>query len=291
MIRPRRSLLYVPGNNTRALEKAGGLACDGVIIDLEDSVLPEAKSEARERAAAAIATRKFGRREVIVRINGPESRWWLDDLAMVAAVSPDGVLVPKVAAARHLQTIADRLNDISADRAIRLWAMIELPVAVLNAGEIASAAADGETRLAGFVVGPNDLVRETHARMVTGRAPMLTWLSVCVLAARAYGLSVIDGVYNDFKDGEGFARECEQARDMGFDGKSLIHPSQIAPSNACFAPGAAEIARARRVIAAFADPANAGRGVIQLDGEMVERLHLEIAQRTVAIADAIAARA
>jgi citrate lyase subunit beta/citryl-CoA lyase len=291
MIRPRRSLLYVPGNNARALEKAGGLACDGVIVDLEDSVLPEAKSEARERAAAAVAAKSFGRREVIVRINSPETKWWLDDLAMVTAVSPDGVLVPKVAAARHLQTIADRLNDISADRAIRLWAMIELPVAVLNAGEIAAAATDEETRLAGLVIGPNDLIRETRARMVAGRAPMLPWLSACVLAARAYGLSVIDGVYNDFRDDEGFTRECAQARDMGFDGKSLIHPNQIAPCNACFAPEPAEVAKARRVIDAFADPVNAGRGVIQLDGEMVERLHLESVRRTIAFAEAIAALA
>lgn len=280
-------MLFVPGANARALEKAPDIPADAFILDLEDSVAPGAKDLARRQVAELVACRKFGRREVIIRVNGLDSHGSLDDLSMVAKACPDGVLVPKITRPAEIATIAERLEAEGDNRATAVWAMIERPLAVLNVGEIAAyAATDG--RLAGLVIGPNDLSRETRARMVPGRGPMLSWLSACVLAARAHGIDVIDGAYNNFTDTEGFARECAQARDLGFDGKTLIHPAQVDICNAAFAPDRDEIAEARRVIAAFAEPANADKGVIQIDGEMVERLHLEVARRTVAMAEAIA---
>lgn len=287
MVRPRRSMLFVPGANARALEKAPGISADAFILDLEDSVAPGAKELARRQVGEQVAGRKFGRREVIIRVNGLDTHGWLDDLAMVAKARPDGVLVPKVTTPAEIAAVAAKLDGEGGDRAIAIWAMIERPLAILNVGEIAAHAAT-DRRFAGLVVGPNDLSRETRARMVPGRAPMLSWLSACVLAARAHGIDVIDGAYNNFKDAEGFARECAQARDMGFDGKSLIHPAQVDICNAAFAPDADEVAKARRVVAAFAEAGNADKGVIQIDGEMVERLHLDIARRTVAMAEAIA---
>lgn len=287
MIRPRRSMLFVPGANARALEKARDIPADAFILDLEDSVAPSAKELARRQVGEQVARRNFGRREIIVRVNGLDSHGWLDDLSMVAKMRPDGVLIPKVAAPADIAAVAARLGEAGGEGVIAIWAMIERPLAVLNVGGIAAHAA-ADRRFAGLVVGPNDLSRETGARMVPGRGPMLPWLSACVLAARAHGVDVIDGAYNNFKDTDGFARECAQARDMGFDGKSLIHPAQVEICNAAFAPDADEVARARRVVAAFAEPDNADMGVIQIDGEMVERLHLDIARRTVAMAEAIA---
>ena len=287
MIRPRRSMLFVPGANARALEKARDIPADAFIFDLEDSVAPSAKELARRQVGEQVARRNFGRREIIVRVNGLDSHGWLDDLSMVAKMRPDGVLVPKVTTPAEIATVTAKLDGEGGDRAIAIWAMIERPLAVLNVGEIAAHGA-ADRRLAGLIIGPNDLSRETRARMVPGRGPMLPWLSACVLAARAHGVDVIDGAYNNFKDTEGFARECVQARDMGFDGKSLIHPAQVDICNAAFAPDADEVAQARRVVAAFAEPDNADMGVIQIDGEMVERLHLDIARRTVAMAEAIA---
>jgi citrate lyase subunit beta / citryl-CoA lyase len=288
-IRPRRSALYMPGSNARAIEKARTLPADAVILDLEDSVAPEAKAAARQQVMDAV-TAGFGPREVIVRINGLDTQWWLDDLNAVAKAKPDAVLVPKVSRPNHLEDVAERLVDISADQKIRVWAMMETPLAMLNARDIAAAASDVETRLAAFVMGTNDLAKETRAKITPGRAAMLPWLMNCVAAARAFGLDIIDGVYNDLGDADGFARECSEAREMGFDGKTLIHPNQIAPCNAAFSPGAEEVAQAQKIIAAFDLPENRDKGVVQLDGRMVERLHADMARRTVAIAQAIEAR-
>ncbi len=289
MIRPRRSLLFMPGSNARALEKARGLAVDGLILDLEDAVAPEAKAQARDQVADAVAARAFGRREVLIRINALDTPWWIEDLGMAAKVRPDGVLVPKVSSVADLAAVADRLTEAGADRGIRVWAMIETAFAILRAEELSARAHDPNMRLAGFVMGPNDIARETRIRMVPGRATMLPAYMHCILAARAHGLDILDGPYGDIANTQGFAEECAQSRDMGFDGKTLIHPSQIEACNAAFTPPADEVAHARRIVDAFAQPENARRGAIQLDGRMVERLHAEMAERTLAIADAIAA--
>jgi citrate lyase subunit beta/citryl-CoA lyase len=289
-IRPRRSVLYMPGSNARAIEKARTLPADAVILDLEDSVAPDAKAAARQQVMDAVTAGSFGAREVIVRINGLDTQWWLDDLNAVAKAKPDAVLVPKVSSPDHLEDVAERLVDISADQKIRVWAMMETPLAMLNARDIAASARDVETRLAAFVMGTNDLAKETRAKITPGRAAMLPWLMNCVAAARAFGLDIIDGVYNELADADGFARECSEAREMGFDGKTLIHPNQIAPCNAAFSPSAEEVAQAQKIIAAFDLPENRDKGVVQLEGRMVERLHAEMARRTVAIAQAIEVR-
>jgi citrate lyase subunit beta/citryl-CoA lyase len=289
MIRPRRSLLFMPGSNARALEKAKTLAADGIILDLEDSVAPDAKAKARDQVGTAVAARGFGRREVVIRVNGLDTPWWLDDVGMAAKTKPDGILVPKVASVADITAISDRLGDIGADHAIRVWIMIETALGVLRVEELAACARDAEMRLAGIVIGPNDIARETRMRVMPGRAPMLPALMSCVFAARAHGLDILDGVYNNFSDVDGFARECAQACEMGFDGKTLIHPGQIELCNAAFTPLAEDVASSREVLAEFAKPENAGRGVIQIRGQMVERLHMEQARRTVEIADAIEA--
>ena len=290
MIRPRRSLLFMPGSNPRALEKARSLAADGLILDLEDAVGPDAKETARRAIADAVNAKSFGAREILIRINALDSPWWIDDLAMAARCKPDGLLVPKISSVEDLTAIADRLADTNAPMAIRVWAMIETPRAVLRAEELAAASQDSEMRLAGFVFGPNDIARETRIRMVPGRATMLPMMIQCVLAARVHGLHVLDGPYGGIGDAEGLAAECAQARDLGFDGKTLIHPSQIEACNTAFSPTETEIERARKIIDAFAQPENASRGAIQLDGQMVERLHMEMAKRTLAIAEAVGAR-
>jgi citrate lyase subunit beta/citryl-CoA lyase len=290
IIRPRRSVLYMPGSNARAIEKARTLPADAVILDLEDSVAPDGKASARTQVMEAVIAGGFGAREVIVRINGLDTEWWLDDLNAVAKAKPDAVLVPKVSRPGHLEDVAERLVDISADHKIKVWAMMEMPLAMLNARDIAAAAKDVETRLSAFVMGTNDLAKDTRARITPGRAPMLPWLMGCVAAARAFGIDILDGVYNDLGNAEGFAQECAQARDMGFDGKTLIHPNQIEPCNVAFSPSADDVALARKIIAAFDLPENKDKGVVQLDGRMVERLHADMARRTVAIAEAIEAR-
>jgi citrate lyase subunit beta / citryl-CoA lyase len=284
-IRPRRSMLYMPGSNARAIEKARELPADGVILDLEDAVAPDAKAQARELVVQALQKGGFGGREVLVRINGLDTAWWRDDLA-VAAAGPDALLLPKVSTPEQLRELARHFVGVGAEARIRVWAMMETPLAMLNAREIAAAALDPATRLAGFVMGTNDLAKETRARIVPGRAPMLPWLMAGVAAARAYGLAILDGVYNELGDLEGFSAECRQARDLGFDGKTLIHPQQIAPCNAAFSPAPEEVAWARKIIAAFDLPENAGKGVIQIEGRMVERLHAEMARQVMAIAEA-----
>jgi citrate lyase subunit beta/citryl-CoA lyase len=289
-VRPRRSVLYMPGSNARALEKARELPADGVILDLEDAVAPEAKGVARGLIQQALQKGGFGDREVFVRINGLDTRWWVDDLHAVADARPDAVLVPKISDPHQLQDLAARIVDMGTEPHIRVWAMMETPLAMLNLAAIAAAALDSETRLAGFVMGTNDLAKDTRARIVPGRAPMLPWLTNCVAAARAFGLDILDGVYNDLGNAEGFAQECRQARDLGFDGKTLIHPKQIEACNEAFSPPPEEVEAARMIIAAFDLPENAGKGVIQIEGRMVERLHADMARRTVEIADAIAQR-
>ena len=287
-IRPRRSVLYMPGSNARAVEKARTLPVDGVVLDLEDSVAPDAKASAREQVDAAVTEGGFGNRELFVRVNGLDTPWFADDLAALAPLAPDGVLVPKISSAGQLEMIGKRLLDMHVDQRTRVWAMMETPLAILNVREIAAAAQDSETRFAGFVLGTNDLAKETGTRIVPGRWTMMPWMMSVVAAARAYGLVVLDSVYNDIGDAAGFAAECAQARDMGLDGKTIIHPSQIEPCNAAFSPTAEEVAQARRIIGAFDLPENKDKGVVSLDGKMVERLHADMARRTVAIADAIA---
>jgi citrate lyase subunit beta/citryl-CoA lyase len=289
MIRPRRSLLFMPGSNARALEKARNLTADGIILDLEDAVAPDAKGLARDQIAQAIAAGGFGKREVLIRINALDSPWWIDDVAMAGKAHPDGILVPKISSVEDLSAVADRLGDIGADMSIKVWAMIETARGVLHAEELAAASRDSEMRLAGFVFGPNDISRESRIRMLPGRAAMLPMITHCILATRLHGLEILDGPYSDFSNVDGFAQECAQARDLGFDGKTLIHPGQIEACNAIFTPPEEEVAHARNIIAAFARPENASKGAIQLDGRMVERLHADMAKRTIAIADAIAA--
>ncbi|WP_306223717.1 HpcH/HpaI aldolase/citrate lyase family protein [Bosea beijingensis] len=288
-IRPRRSALYMPGSNARALEKAREIAADVLILDLEDAVAPEAKAEARARVCAAVKAGGYGRRELVIRVNGVGTPWFADDLAAAAEAKPQAILIPKVSSPETLHEVGNQLNGLWADPAIAVWAMIETPLAILDVERIARAALDSVTRLACFVMGTNDLAKETRARFVPGRAPMLPWLTSALLAARAHGIDILDGVYNDIKDEAGFLAECEQGRDLGFDGRTLIHPSQVAVANAAFAPDEAELVKARAVIAAFDLPENAGKGAIQLDGRMVELLHADMARRTVALAEAIAA--
>jgi citrate lyase subunit beta / citryl-CoA lyase len=291
MIRPRRSLLFMPGSNARALEKARNLPADGLILDLEDSVAPDAKAMARNQIAGAVAAGGFGKREVLIRVNAPDSPWWADDLGMAAGAGPDGILVPKISSVADLADIAGRLRDLKADKSVKVWAMIETAQAVLQAEQLAAASRDPQMRLAGFVFGPNDISRETRIRMQPGRAAMLPMITHCILATRAYGLEILDGPYSDLGNVDGFGEECRQARDLGFDGKTLIHPGQVEACNAIFTPAPEEVAYARKVIAAFEQPENAARGAIRLEGQMVERLHADMARRTIAIADAIAAAA
>jgi citrate lyase subunit beta/citryl-CoA lyase len=290
IIRPRRSVLYMPGSNARALEKAKTLPADGVILDLEDSVAPDAKEAARSQVADVVKGGGFGSREVFIRVNAVDTPWHAEDLAAAAQAAPDAILVPKVSTPETLELIGRRLLDMHTDAKTRVWAMIETPLAIFNILSIAAQAKDSETRLSGFVLGTNDLAKDTRARLVPGRAPMLPWLMTCLAAARIYGIDVLDGVYNDLGNAEGFMAECQQGVDLGFDGKTLIHPNQIEPCNTAFSPSADEVAWARKMIAAFDLPENKSKGVVSIDGRMVERLHAEMARRTVLIAEAIAAR-
>jgi citrate lyase subunit beta/citryl-CoA lyase len=289
-VRPRRSALYMPASNARALEKARTLSADVIILDLEDAVAPDAKTTAREQAAAAIKAKGFGPREVVLRTNGLATAWIDDDLRAAAAAGPDAVLVPKISSPEEVALVAHKLANFRAPPNLAMWAMIETPLGVLDANFIAAAGRDPKMRLTVLVLGTNDIAKETRARIVPGRLPMLAALSTVILAARAHGLDVLDGVFNDIQDAAGFARECEDGRNLGFDGKTLIHPSQIEPCNAAYSPSEAEVAQAKKIVAAFAAPENAGKGVITVDGRMVELLHAEIARRTMALHAAIAAR-
>jgi citrate lyase subunit beta / citryl-CoA lyase len=274
-IRPRRSVLYMPGSNARALEKARTLPADALILDLEDAVAPDAKDIARQQVCDAVKARGFGKREIVIRVNALTTPWGEADLAAAAEAAPDAILVPKISAPQELHAIDALLSG--ADKGIAVWAMVETPLAILNIAAIAAAGG----RLGCFVMGTNDLIKEVRG--------LAAALGLSVLAARAHGIAVIDGVYNDIQNAEGFQAACEQARAFGFDGKTLIHPTQVEPCNTVFAPSAAEVEDARKLIAAFELPENKGKGAIKLDGRMAELLHAEIARRTVAMADAIAA--
>jgi (3S)-malyl-CoA thioesterase len=277
-IRPWRSVLYIPGSKERALEKARSLTADAIIFDLEDAVTPDAKIEARALLAQVLATTDFGARARIVRINALETPWGRDDLAAFAGVTVEAILIPKVNSAADVQAVADLVPGVD------LWAMMETPLAMLNAAEIAA-----HPRLTGMVMGTNDLAKDLNARFRADRLPMLAGLGLCLLAAKAHGVVIVDGVYNAFKDAEGLRAECDQGRDMGFDGKTLIHPDQLAVANAAFAPSEAEIDLARRQIAAFEAAQAQGRGVAVVDGKIVENLHIVTARAVLATAQAIAA--
>jgi citrate lyase subunit beta / citryl-CoA lyase len=285
-LRPRRSVLYMPGANARALEKAASLPADALILDLEDAVSPDAKAEARDRVCEAAADDRYGDREVVVRSNAIGTEWFDADILAIAACGADALLVPKVGSVNDVRTIGEALNDAGAPLDMRIWAMLETPSAVLNARAIATSS----DRLTAFVVGTNDLAKELRAEHVPGRAPLLTSLSWLVLAVREAGKVIIDGVFNDLDDEEGFEAECRQAREFGFDGKTLIHPKQLEPCNRIFAPSEHELDHARRVIDAFEEARAEGRGVVTVDGRLIENLHVEQARETVAKAEAIAAR-
>jgi citrate lyase subunit beta/citryl-CoA lyase len=285
-LRPRRSVLYMPGANERALEKAQTIPADALILDLEDAVAPDAKPAARERVCAVATSGAYGSREIAIRANGIGTAWHEDDLAAIAQAGPDAVVVPKVNSADEVHQIEKALEAGGAPASTMIWAMLETPIAMLRAHEIASSS----ERLAVLVMGTNDLAKELQAAPVPGRAPLLSGLGLCLLGARAAGKVILDGVYNDIKDEAGFLAECQQARDLGFDGKTLIHPSQVDPCNATFAPSADDVEKAGRVIAAFEEAEAAGRGVVTVDGRMVENLHVEQARRTLAIQAAIDAR-
>ncbi len=283
---PRRSVLYMPGANDKALEKAKGLACDAIIFDTEDSVAPDKKEEARAKVAAAVGSGEYGNRELTIRVNSIETDWFVDDLRSACEAGPSGIVVPKVSSTADLETVEALMDNFGAPDHTRVWAMLETPAAMINAVEIATYS----DRLAVLVMGTNDLVRELHATFVPGRQPLLWALSKCVNAARYAGKVILDGVYNDLRDEAGFAAECHQGAELGFDGKTLVHPSQLDAANAAFAPSEEEVEQARRVIEAFDEGIAAGKGVIQLDGKMIENLHVANARRALDLADAIAAR-
>ena len=280
VFRPRRSVLYVPAGNAKAMAKIAGLACDAVVLDLEDAVAPEAKAEARASLDAFFANRPAGR-EIVVRINALSSPHGRDDLAAACRWRPDAILLPKVDTPRDILEAGDMLDEEDAD-GIGLWAMIETPRAVLNLGFIAELGRDHAARLSCLVAGTNDLLKDTGVKATPDRRYLTVWLMQMVLAARAGGLDVLDGVSNDFRDLDTFARECAEGAAMGFDGKTLIHPAQVEAANAAFSPAPDAMAEASRVVETFALPENAGKGVIQIDGRMVERLHLAQAQRLLA---------
>jgi citrate lyase subunit beta/citryl-CoA lyase len=279
---PLRSVLYMPSSNERALEKAKSIACDGLILDLEDAVAPDAKPAARDAAAAAAASGEYGRRTVTIRVNGIGTQWHDDDIVAASQAGPAAIVVPKVNSADEVHQLVDAMEKAGVPDHTRLWAMVETPVAILGALEIAKAS----ERIGAFVLGTNDLVKELYAEHVPGRAPILPSLHTALLAGRAAGIAVIDGVYNDVKDTEGFLAECEQGRQMGFDGKTLIHPGQVEGANAAFAPSEAAVEDARGLIEAFE---SAGSGVATYKNKMVENLHVESARRTLQIREAITA--
>ncbi len=284
-IRPRRSLLYVPGSNPRALDKARTLDADGLILDLEDAVAPDAKPGARDQIGTAVTAGGYGRRELIIRVNALDSEWGEADVAMAARSGADAVLLPKVESADQVRALDKLMTAKGAPAAMAIWCMIETPLGVLRSGEIAAAGG----RLACFVMGTSDLAKDLQASHTRERLPMLTSLSLCVLAARACRLAILDGVHLDLNDDAGFAEVCQQGRELGFDGKTLIHPKTIEAANRAFAPSEAELDFSRRIIQAHAEAAAAGKGVVVVDGRLIENLHVENARRLVALGEAIAA--
>jgi len=285
-IRPRRSALYVPGANARALEKARGLDADILLIDLEDSVAPDAKEKARGQTAQALLEGGYGRRELIVRINGLETAWGEVDIAALAQSGADGILLPKVADSAMVNAVIARLDAAEGADTLAIWCMMETPAAMLHADDIAAAS----PRLAALVMGTTDLAKDLRARTTPDRLAMLPSLGLCLLAARAHGLAALDGVHMDLSDEAGFAAACSQGRDLGFDGKTLIHPKTLAMANEIFAPQPEELDFARRIIQAHGDAEAAGAGVVLLDGKLIEALHVVEAKRLLALAEAISAR-
>ena len=284
--RPFRSVLYIPGSKARALEKATGLAADAIIFDLEDAVAIEEKANARKLLAESLQALDYGTRARLVRINALSTEWGADDLDVIAATRPEAILLPKVDEAAHVEALARLLDARPETAETRIWAMMESPLGVLNAHSIACA-----PRMAGFIMGTNDLAKDMGARFRADRLPLLSALQLPLIAAKAAGIVAVDGVYNAFKDEDGLRAECEQGRDMGFDGKTLIHPAQLAIANAVFAPSEGEIDLARRQIAAFDAATARGEGVAVVDGNIVENLHIVTARQVLAKAEAIAAMA
>ena len=283
LIRPRRSALYLPASNARAADKARGLPCDVVILDLEDAVAPDAKAEARALAVSAVQTGGYGARELVIRANGLDTPWGRDDLAAIAAVRPDAVLIPKISAPADIQDVRAAIGPD-----LPIWAMIETCAAMFALEAIGAASAAAGVSV--WVIGSNDLAKEMRCALTTDRAPLLTALSLSVMAARAHGLTILDGVFNEIADAEGLAHQCAQGAAFGFDCTTLIHPGQIEAANRAFSPDPEAVAWARVVVDAFAQPGTGDKGVLKVDGRMVERLHLAQAQRLIAIAEAIAAR-
>jgi citrate lyase subunit beta/citryl-CoA lyase len=286
--RPRRSVLYMPGSNARALEKAKEIPADALILDMEDAVAPDAKEEARTQVTDAVRGGGYGNREIAIRVNGLDTPWGRDDIKAAVAAGPDAILVPKINSAADVERAEEALSDAGAKPGLQLWCMIETPLATLNIQSIAQKAREPGSRMSVWVMGTNDIAKELRAAHTPDRIPMMTSLGLALVAARAYGIVILDGVYNDIKNEEGFEAVCRQGADMGFDGKTLIHPSQVGPCNTIFSPDPETVAFARKTIEAFELPENKGKGVLKVDGRMVEILHADIARRTVAIADAIA---
>ncbi len=282
-VRPRRSVLYMPGANTRALEKARTLPADALIFDLEDAVAPDAKEAARANVVAAAKSKSYGKREIAIRCNGLATQWGQADVAAIATSGADAIVVPKVEGAGDVAAIVDLLAASGAPRSMVIWAMMETPRGFLRAEEVASS----HERLQLLIMGTNDLVKDMRARHTPMRLPMVTALGLGMLAARAYGLTILDGVYNDIQDAEGFRAVCQQGLEMGFDGKTLIHPSQVEPCNEVFAPGTAELEMAGKIVSAFKTAQAEGKGVVTVDGRMIENLHVEQAERALALAAAI----
>jgi len=283
--RPRRSLLYMPGSKERALEKAKTLPADALILDLEDAVAPDEKSNARQLVSEAVKNGGYGERELVIRINGLDTEWGQDDLAAACAAAPHAILLPKVESAAMVRDIEQQMQSHGAQPGTLLWAMMETPLGMLNAAEIAAAT----PRLGCFILGTNDLVKDLNAEHTPAREPVITALGLSMLAAKAHGLAIVDGVYNAFKDEDGLRESCLQGRAMGFDGKTLIHPAQIAPCNAIFSPDEAALDLARRQVDAYREATEKGEGVAVVDGKIVENLHVETANRLLAKADAIKA--
>jgi citrate lyase subunit beta / citryl-CoA lyase len=286
ILKLKRSVLAMPGSNARALEKGKSLAADVLMFELEDGVAEAAKAAAREQVASAVRGGGYGARQIVVRVNARGSEWYKPDVAAIAPTGPDAIVIPKVNSKDDILKAAADVVAAGAPLKTRLWAMIETPRALFDIEKIASAADDPASRLEALVLGPNDIAKSTRARLTPGRTALVPWLAAAVLAARVHSIEVIDGIHNDFNDEAGLRREAEQGRDMGFDGKMLIHPNQIGPVNEIFAPSPEEVAFARKIIAIFDEPENAEKGVVQIDGQMVERLHLDLARRTLALMEA-----
>ncbi len=282
--RPRRSVLYMPAANERALEKAKDIQADALIFDLEDAVAPDSKEIAREQACAAAASSEYGNRELTIRCNGLDTPWGKDDLLAAAAAGPAAVVIPKVDGSSYLDEISELLNQGGAPSSTLIWAMVETPIGILHVEEIAR-----HERMSVMVMGTNDMAKELRASITADRQALLPYLAMCLLSARAAGVAILDGVYNDIKDESGFKDVCVQGAEMGFDGKTLIHPNQVAPTNEIFSPSLDELDFHRRIIEEFEAAEKDGRGVLTVDGKMIENLHVDEARRALAVADAIAA--